>query len=267
MKAETMRHVQIAPTLVYMQDVYRMSRDGGRDSERFLKYVTRVEHDWGLVEYNPMAGDAALATVKQLLLLDAEAAARETAERVCELCDYHDSITLAISVRSKGLWTDRIATEVGDRIAGKSRRAGHGVVSLWSREENLKADVVRESAAETLRVMWAAIHGECDTLHRVLALEGLAYAMATQLSGASRYTAELRPEENVAVIEAIEVLGDTRIVGDIAGVLFGDDVAKEMGWTPLGIPSFAGYRWAVARAERELTTNSAAVALRVTVAH
>ena len=262
-----MSNVQIAPTLDTMHDVYRMSRDGGRTSERFQKYVARVEHEWGLVAYNPMAGGAALDAVVQLLAFDAETVAKETAERACDTCDYHDAITLAISVRSKGLWTDRIATEADDRISNKLRRPGYGVVSLWSREENLQTDVIRESAAETVRVMWAAIHGACDTLHRVMALEGLAYAIATQLAGTSRYNTELSPEESVAVSEAIEVLGDTRIVGDTAGVLFGDDVAKEMGWTPLGIPNFAGYRWAVARAERELTSVSAAVALRATVEH
>ncbi|MEP6779414.1 MAG: hypothetical protein ABJC26_05945 [Gemmatimonadaceae bacterium] len=267
MKTRIMSNVQIAPTLDTMHDVYRMSREGGRTSERFQKYVTRVENEWGLVTYNPMAGDAALDAVVQLLAFDAEAVMKDAAERVCSQCEYHDSITLAISVRSKGLWTDRIATEVDDRISDKPRRTGYGIVSLWSREENLQTDVIRESAAETVRVMWAAIHGAGDTLHRVLALEGLAYAIATQLAGTSRFSAELSPEESVAVIGALEVLGDTRIVGDIAGVLFGDDVAKEMGWTPLGIPNFAGYRWAVARAERILKNVGPTAALRATVAH
>ena len=260
-----MTNIHIAPTLATMHDGYRLSREGGRASERFSQYVARVEHEWGLVEYNPMAGDAARDAVAQLLAFNAERVVQKTAEDVCALCEYHEPITLAISVRSKGLWTDRIATEVGDRIADKPRRAGFGIVSLWSREENTMPDVVRESAAETVRVMWAAIHGACDTLHRALHLEGLAYAIATRFAGQSRYNSELTAEENVAVLDAIEILGDTRIVGDVAGVLFGDTVAKEMGWTPLGIADNAGYRWAVAHTERQIQRVGAAHALRASV--
>ncbi|MDQ6612166.1 MAG: hypothetical protein M3Y64_07010, partial [Gemmatimonadota bacterium] len=180
--------------------------------------MARVEHDWGLVAYNPMAGDAALETVAQLQEFDAETVATTTAHSVCALCNYHDCVTLAIAVRSKGLWTDRIATEVDDRISGAPRRAGFGVISLWSREVNTTTDVVRESAAETVRVLWSAMHGVCDTLQRAFAREGLAYAIATQLSGPSRYTTQLTPDETVTVIDAMEVIGDTRITGDIAGV-------------------------------------------------
>ncbi|MDQ6611089.1 MAG: hypothetical protein M3Y64_01540, partial [Gemmatimonadota bacterium] len=136
---------------------------------------------------------------------------------------------------------------------------------LWSREVNTTTDVVRESAAETVRVVWSAMHGVCDTLQRALAREGLAYAIATQLSGPSRYTTELTPDETVTVIDAMEVIGDTRITGDIAGVLFGDATAVAMGWTPLGIPEYAGYRWAVAHSMRQLQQASAAEVLRANV--
>ena len=210
-----MPNVRIAPTLATMHEIYGLSRKGGPDSPRFKEYVARVEHEWGLVAYNPMAGDAALDAVVQLQELDAENLALQTAESVCTLCDHDDSITLAIAVRSKGLWTDRIATEVAKQ--------------------------------------------------RTLAREGLAYALATRFSGSSRYNAELAPDETATVIEAMEILGDTRIAGDIAGVLFGDSVAEVMGWTPLGIAENAGYRWAVARAELQLQQVGAARALRAGV--
>jgi hypothetical protein len=254
-------HVHIAPTLRTMAGVYALSREGGPKSARFAAYVSRTPTNWGLVPYNPMAGDAALDAVNALIALDAETLAQHAAQQVVTACDYAESITLAIAVRSKGLWTDRIATEVDERVTAKPRVPHQGVISLWSREEISTEDIARESAAEAVRVMWHSQHGAADTLNRVLACEGLAYALA-EVSGLGPYVAQVSPEETVAVIEAFEVLGDSTKASEIAGVIYGDEAAKEMGWTPLGIPKYAGYRWAIARAQAHVANVGAVRALR-----
>lgn len=242
-------NVHIAPTLHTMAGVYALTREGGPKSPRFAAYVAQTPTNFGLVPYNPMAGDAALDSVNALIALDAETISERAAQLVAARCNYAEAITLAIAVRSKGLWTDRVATEVDERVTGKSRVPHRGIISLWSREETSAADVARESIAEAVRVMWHAQHGIADTLNRVLACEGLAYALAEAHSGSGAHAGVAAPEETVAVIEAFEVLGDTTQASEIAGVLYGDDAAKEMGWTPLGIPKYAGYRWAIARAK------------------
>ncbi|MEO7996154.1 MAG: hypothetical protein ABI852_01850 [Gemmatimonadaceae bacterium] len=254
-------NVHIAPTLHTMADIYALTREGGPKSPRFLAYVSQTENNWGMVPYNPMAGDAALETVNALIALDAEALAERAAVQAANACHYADAITLAISVRSKGLWTDRIATEVDERVTGKARVAHRGVISIWSREDSSALDVAREAAAEAVRVMWHAQHGVADTLNRVLACEGLAYAIAEPIGGLGPYATELTPEETVAVIEAFEVLGDTTQAGEIAGVIYGDDAAAQIGWTPLGISKFAGYRWAIARARAHVASVGARAAL------
>ena len=256
--------VRLAPTLETMASVYLLSRDGGNKSERFNTFVARVEHEWGLVAYNPMAGTSAQETVQALLALDAENVALNAARNVAALCSYFDPVTLAISVRSTGLWTDRVGTEIDDRLSTKMK-IGFGIISLWSREEHTHDDVVRESIAETVRVMWHAMHGAADTLNRILAREGLAYALAGRAAPWSRYNSAPTTEESVVVMEAIEVLGETRAAGEIAGVLFGDDAATTMGWTPLGVPDRAGYRWAVVRAEHQWKDVGPAAALRENV--
>lgn len=255
-------HVRIAPTLHTMAGVYALTREGGPKSPRFTAYVSQTPTNWGLVPYNPMAGDAALDTVNALIALDAESLAQQSALQVAVACNYSGELVLAIAVRSKGLWTDRVATEVDERVSAKQRVPHHGVISLWSREENGTENIARESAAEAVRVMWHAIHGVADTLNRVLACEGLAYALAEPLGGLGPYALPITPEETVSVIEAFEVLGDTQQAGEIAGVLYGDDGAKEMGWTPLGIPKYAGYRWAIHRAMQRVREVGAAVVLR-----
>lgn len=254
--------VQIAPTLQFMASVYALTREGGPKSPRFAAYVSNTQHHWGIVPYNPMAGDAALDTVNSLIAMDAESLAARVANEVVSTCAYEGSISLAIAVRSKGLWTDRVATEVDERVTGKARVAHRGIVSIWSREESTPADVAREVAAETVRTMWHAQHGVADTLTRVLACEGLAYAVAASYGTLDSYSAAAAPEETVAIIEAFEILGDTTHASEIAGVMYGDDAAKEMGWTPLGLPAHAGYRWAIQRAAAHIAAVGAAKALR-----
>lgn len=259
--------VRIDPTLQTMAQIYEMSSEGGPKSPRFAAYVARTPTQFGLVPYNPMAGDAARDAVNALLALDAETVARHAAGSVAVACEYAPELVLAIAVRSKGLWSDRVATEVDERVTGKPRVPHRGIISLWSREENTVATIARESAAEAVRVMWHAEHGIADTLNRVLACEGLAYALAASAADLGPYSAPLMPEESIAVIEALEVLGDTRQAGEIAGVLYGDAAAKEMGWTPLGIPPYAGYRWAIQHAAAGVRNFGAAASLATGTLH
>ncbi|MFI5311288.1 MAG: hypothetical protein ACHQQ3_08660 [Gemmatimonadales bacterium] len=254
--------VRIAPTLTTMSEMYRLSPEGGPASPRFRAYVSRVEHEWGLVQYNPMAGTAAQETVEALLALGAESLALEAAATVAAACEYYDPITLAISVHSKGMWTDRVATEVQERASDAGYRSGFGIVSLWSREKVTADDIRRESAAEAARVMWHALHGREIVLASVLAREGLAYALAAALIGVVDPYGTLSVPDRTAVSGAMDVLGKSAELADIAGVLFGDDTATTMGWTPLGVPQNAGYRWAIDCAARRVAADGATRALR-----
>lgn len=44
----------------------------------------------------------------------------------------------------------------------------------------------------------------------------------------------ITPKETVAVMEALEVPDDTRQMGEITSVLYGEDAAKRMGWSLSG---------------------------------
>lgn len=253
------------PTLDAMAAVYELSRAGGPKSERFAAYVAQTPANWGIVPYNPMAGDAARAAVNGLRELGAETIAQEAAMALARSCEYSDTIMLAVAVRSTGLWTDRVGTEVDERATGKARVVHRGVVSLWSRETSSATDVAREAAAETVRVMWHALHGVPDTLQHVLAVEGLAYALAAGYGGLGPYSGDVAPEDALAVSEACEVLGDTRQAGEIVGVLYGDGAATQLGWTPLGITRYAGYRWAIVSAAALVREHGAGAVLRAGV--
>ncbi len=239
--------VRVHPTLAAMAAVYRLSRDGGPKSPRFALYTKAAAETWGLPAYNPMAGDHALVAVEALLAMDAERLTRECAERVVAVAGYAGTVDLAVIVASAGMWTDRVATEVQYRTVAE-RRPGYGMVYQWTREELTPQGLEREACAETLRVLWTALHGPARSLHAVLHREGLAYAMAARCMTDPVAVERPSPAESAAVEGAIAVLGDSADPGEIAAVLFGDPGAEAMGWATLGIGDRAGYRWAIARA-------------------
>jgi len=264
--------IHIAPTLATMAEMYRLSREGGPRSERFRAYVGHVEHEWGIVAYNPMAGDPALRAVEQLIDLDAEPLTARAARTVAERCEYDGPITLAVVVRSRGMWTDRVATEIELRASPVTAPTGRGIVTLWAGEPADEPLVSREAIAETVRVMSTARHGSARTLVEILWREGLAYALAADLVPLSEgEAASIQPDslwapateaDTLAVSTAIEVLGDSTSLGEITSVLLGDSSAETMGWPALGIPNRAGYRWAIRHASRVLALSGAEAALR-----
>ena len=251
--------IVVVPTLEIMTDIYALPRAGGPRSARFAAYVSRVEHHWGLSAYNPMAGPAAHEAVRALLDIGGERLAADEAAAVAARCDFEGDITIAIAVPSGGMWTDRLATEIQHRTIAP-RRPAHGTTLLWPGDPLDEAQVRMECAAETVRIMWTAHHGVPKTLGAVLAREGLCYALA---HAPLRHTDATDSDHgNPAIEEALGVLGDTSMQGDIVGVLYGDAAATAMGWTPLGLDGKAGYRWAIARAREMLERIGARAALR-----
>lgn len=240
--------VTVVPTLVRMAEIYRLPREGGNASPRFHEYVKHVEHEWGVVAYNPMAGEAAAEAVNTLIALDAEGLAREAAAAVAANAGYQSTITLAVIVRSTGMWTDRVATVVQDRTASAPPRPGHGLVQLWSREPITAALVRVESVAECARIIWHSRHGAATTVLAVMAREGNAYATSARITHEALPYGAASPLDRATVDRALELLGESREQSDAASILFGDAGATAMGWTPLGIPDDGGYRVAIERA-------------------
>jgi hypothetical protein len=247
--------VSVAPTLAAMAKVYRQSRTGGPKSPRFRAYVEHARREWGFAAYNPMAGRDAFDSVQRLLHIDAEEIARRSAESAALRCAFDGEITLALAVASTGMWTNRLATEVAQRTTGK-RQAGRGLVLMWAGEEVTEELVRAESTAETVRTIWHERHGPVTSLGAVLRREGLAYALA----GAPRDSPSDRDRE--AVEGALSLFGDSTTPSEMVSVLYGDPAAEQLGWPVFGIPDRAGYRWAIARAAREIRERGAERALR-----
>jgi hypothetical protein len=247
--------IEIVPTLATMAEIYRLPRDGGAASPRFKRYIELVPRCYELAGYNPMAGPHALETTEQLLAVDAEAVALDAAREVAELCRYAETITLAVILCAPGGWTDRLATEIQHRTAGRPP-SGRGLVLHWTRETPTAEQIRREAIAEAVRVMALAVRGRRESVSSVLRREGLAYALGGNPYG------PMTTEDERAVRDAVEVLGSSEEMGDMTAVLYGDDAASALGWTLAGITEHGGYRWAIDQAGRQISELGAATALR-----
>ncbi len=204
-----------------MADVYRLSPSGGADSPRFKAYVALAgERALPVSNYNPMTSKPVLETVEALLAIDAEGIAEELSE----------DLTMFITVATPGMWTDRIATEIEHRL-----REPTGQILLWTEEEVTVAAVRRETIAQVVRMRSSA-----RTTYDVAMREGLAYAM----SGG-----EGEPDE--AVAQALEIVGEEEAIATKAALLYGDEAAKALGFTPLGLRDHAGYRHCTAMARTQ----------------
>lgn len=250
-----MVHIELVPTLAAMAEVYRLPREGGAASPRFKRYLELVPRLHGLAAYNPMAGPHALETTEQLIAVDAEATALEGAREVASLCDYPDPITISVVMCAPGGWTDRLATEIQHRTAGRPS-SGHGLVLHWARETPTAEQIRREAIAEAVRVMAVGVRGRRESVATLLHREGLAYALGGNPYGL------MTVEDQHAVPDAVEVLGASEALSDMTAVLYGDAAAAALGWTTAGIGEHGGYRWAIDQAGRRITDVGAPSALR-----
>jgi hypothetical protein len=247
--------VRLVPTLKQMEAIYHLSRDGGAQSERFRAYLRLVPDVQALAAYNPMAGPPALDAVQTLLALDAEQRACQCAAEVQREADDRGPLTVIVVLLSRGMWTDRLATELQMR-AGGNREPRTMTVAFWSREPIALADVERESRAEAVRAIRAAHCGPPRTVRELLACEGLAGAIAGPSGG------ELTEDATTRIRNAADVLGDSASMADMVGVLYGDEALAAMGWPTLDLPNRGGFRWAADRAAERIGRVGLAAAIR-----
>jgi hypothetical protein len=251
-----MGHIQLVSTLATMAEIYQLPREGGAASPRFKRYLELIPGCYELVAYNPMAGPHALETTEQLLAINAEAVALEAAREAASLCSYPDPITLAVVLAAPGAWTDRLTSEIEHRT-WRRPPSGHGLVLHWTRETPTAGQIRREAIAEAVRVMAVALRESGESVASLLHREGLAYALAGNPYG------PVTPDDDQAVGDAVEVLGASGKMADMAAVLYGDPAAAALGWPPAGVAEHGGYRWAIARAERRIKDAGASAVLRV----
>ena len=206
----------IIPTLEVMADVYRLPTTGGKDSPRFKRYI-ELAASAPISNFNPMTGKPVLETIEALLAIGAESIAEEISGKHA----------MFITVAAEGMWTNRIPTEVEHRLGEPS-----GQILLWAGEDTTAEAVRRETIAQVVR-----LERRARTTYDVAMREGYAYALAGD-----------EGVRDKLVDDALKIVGRDEALATKAALLYGDNVAKLMGFVPLGLSDRAGYEHCIALA-------------------
>jgi hypothetical protein len=252
--------VRIVPTLSAMAEVYRLTTEGGPESPRFQRYV-ELSKESPVSGYNPMTtSEEALGTVEALLALDAEDLAKDTANHLAEELGLDEDIDLSITVATPTRWTDRLATEIEHRLGGRRWRE----IVFWTGEATDESALVAATTAQTVRVGWALLHGPPRRVKHAAGQEGLAAALANGASpgGDGDEAPEAEEEADRSVAAALDVFADETELASRAALLYGDEVARQFGWMPLGVKPRAGYSYCRVKAAEALEESSAKTLLR-----
>jgi hypothetical protein len=205
--------------------VYACSIDGGTDSRRFAAYVAAAGDGAPIAGYNPMTSQPVLPTVEALVALEAEARLADVANRVAADAGFAGDAAMHVTVATPGMWTDRLATVVEHRYLGHDP----GAVLCWFDDPVETEALDAAFTAETIRFLALLEHGPPATLSSAAAREGRAHALAGRVGRRSD-----------AAADALDVLGDDPGLSTMVSFLHGDDAARAMGFTPLGLAAEEG---------------------------
>ena len=226
--------VRVTPTLERMATVYRLSKDGGNRSPRFVGYVDAAKHGAPISGYNPMTSKPVLATIDALIVMRAEARVEAIANETATQLAFLDDVSMHITIAAPGMWTDRLATDVHHRLAANDPRA-----LLWWYDDALSVERLEaEAIAHTVRMVTTLRDGAPASLRAAVAQEGAAGAMSGAAGCFDRGAAE-----------ALTVLGGDSSLAAMVAFLYGDAAAVAMGFLPLGLGDRVGYAHAVALAQ------------------
>jgi hypothetical protein len=249
--------VRIVPTLSAMAEVYRLTTEGGPESPRFQRFVELAKDGAPVSGYNPMTSKDALGTVEALLAIDAEDKAKDTANQYAEELGIEEDLDLAITVATPGLWTDRLATEIEHRLGGRRWKE----IVLWTGEDADEEAVRAATTAQAVRAAWALLHGPPRRVSHAAGQEGLAAAIADAEASAPEPEPDEDPGDR-SVAAALDVFAEDTELSSRAALLYGDEVARQFGWMPLGVKPSAGYAYCRAKATEALKESPAKDLLR-----
>ena len=237
------------PLLQVQRDLYAMPRG----FERFRHYLrTMLDDETGdlklpLVGMNPMGKEHLPIFLDQLMALNADGeAVHATTDAALRRLDVPGTwrVTTVVSDDLLGGWTNRYASEFSYRFRGKPLyKRGWIAVLLWT-SEIYRPDLVRiEVLTAIYRLAHIQQHGYARTLAEMLAQEGYAMTMA----GAS--TPTLEHDDLVYTQQVLVPYLDQTGEPTLIAALFGDEAARALGYTPLGLSPRAGFALALHEAK------------------
>ena len=216
-----------------MYDIYELSASGGERSERFTAYRQAAEERKPVFGYNPMTREPVIDTIRELINLDAEAIASETANETAVKIGLELDATMHLSVATPGMWTDRLGTEVEHRLKAVDPTG----ILIWYDDEITVKQIRDEAIGQTVRLK--AISDRqgrpAATLEEAVTQEGTALALAGAVGAFHQRAADILTSRS-----------DDPSLATMVAFLYGDNDASAMGYTPIGLDNRTGYSHAIA---------------------
>jgi hypothetical protein len=243
---------ELVPILEKLRDLYLIPRGPDRfqayidlatDGATATKYIPYPP----LITVNPMAKEHALECVESWISLGAENIVQMVLEEAnirLESVEFTRTIKVGLSVLDdlKGGWTNRTFNDAARFKVGESlEKTGWLCVPVWTSEipklEELRT-VVLESAC---RAAFVVQHGDPQTLREMIAQEGFVAAFAHRSLEFDREELEY---SRAVIAPHLQSTHQPTVIA----CLYGDEAAKELGYSPLGLSKHAGFQIALADA-------------------
>lgn len=236
--------IEHVPLLSILYDLYQQPRDMAR-FQAYLDVLLNEQKDDAellpIVMANPMGREHLVDYIGQLLAFDAESIAQQAIDEAAQTLtiehDYRHGLTVLDD--AKGGWTQRAVTDANMRfnIQIPPKRAWIST-GLWATDQPSPAQVRGQVMMSLYRVQHVQIYGNASTLAQMLFQEGMAGRYA-------QWSTTLDEEElaySRAVIDDYLSSSDYSV---LIPALYGDQTARELGYTPLGLSAQAGLEVAI----------------------
>ena len=236
--------LSLVPLLHVARSVYDVPRGPGR-FEHYIRLMKAGADDdlFPLVALNPMAREYVSETLDRLIRMDAEGIASDAlSEALPRLTHIEGSYRLGLVLADDrgGGWTNRQYTEMANRFSPRTGlKRGWVTTLLWSSETPDPETVRRETLAAAYRTAHFLRHGKPTTLRSMMTQEGRAAAFAGMEPG-------IDEEELAYDRSTIDPVRDSDDLPVQFAALYGDEAAKAVGYTPLGLSARAGFEVALA---------------------
>ncbi|GGK34937.1 hypothetical protein GCM10008955_31100 [Deinococcus malanensis] len=243
---------ELIPTLNELRSIYARPLDATR-FQAYLDTVVAGAHTAKdvrlppLVRANPMAKAHVLEVLDQWLALGAEDTARTALEEASARLPhvaYNATVKVGLTLLDDvgGGWTNRhINDALRFQTAQALQTSGWVTVCLWTSDVPERAALRQLVLESAHRAAFAACHGDPHTLLGMMCQEGASAAFAERTL---EFNAEELAYSRVVLAPHVESTHQPTVLA----AMYGDDAARDWGYTPLGLSNQAGFQVALADA-------------------